>query len=156
DVAATTTGFPGEFFAGDNIQDFNNRRNERSVASYDAPHYLAINGVWELPFGKGKPWLSEAGVVRTVLGNWQINGIGTFRSGVPLSLNTAANTLFNFGGPQRPNWFNGITGEGEGRIASRVNRYFDPLVYSTPSPYTFGNVPRLMSALRGPGISNWD
>ncbi|MEX2262138.1 MAG: TonB-dependent receptor [Bryobacteraceae bacterium] len=156
DVAATTTGFPGEFFSGDSIQDVHNRRNERSVASYDAPQYLAINGVWELPFGKGKRWLADASAVRAVLGNWQINGIGTFRSGVPLSLTTAANTLFNFGGAQRPNWFNGNTGEREGRIASRVTRYFDPLVYSAPAPYTFGNTPRFMSALRGPGISNWD
>jgi hypothetical protein len=156
DVAATTTGFPGEFFAGDSLQNVHYRRNERSVASYDAPHYLAFNGVWELPFGKGKTWLTDAGVVRTVLGNWQVNGISTFRSGVPLSLTTAANTLFNFGGAQRPNWFDGNTGELGGRIASRVTRYFDPLVYSAPAPYTYGNVPRFMSALRGPGISNWD
>jgi hypothetical protein len=156
DVAATTTGFPGEQFSGDNIQDFNNRRNERSVASYDAPHFAAINGIWELPFGKGKPYLSGAGIARAVLGNWQINSIATFRSGVPLSLTMASNTLFNFGGAQRPNWQNGETGELTGRVASRIGRYFDPSVYSAPAPYTFGNTPRFMASLRGPGVANLD
>jgi hypothetical protein len=156
DVAATTTGFPGEQFAGDNIQDFNFRRNERSVAAFDAPHFLAINGVWELPFGKGKPYLANPSVARVIFGNWQINSIATFRSGVPLSLTMASNTLFNFGGPQRPNWFNGNTGEREGRVSSRVTSYFDPAAYSAPAPYTFGNVPRLLSALRGPGVANVD
>ena len=155
DVAATTTGFPGEPFAGDNIQDFNNRRNERSVASYDTPHFAAINGVWELPFGKGKSHLADPGIARAVLGNWQVNGITTMRTGVPLSLTMASNTLFNFGGPQRPNW-TGQSGEGEGRIASRVNKYFNPLVYSAPQPYTFGNAPRFMAGLRGPGTMNFD
>jgi hypothetical protein len=156
DVAATTTGFPGEQFSGDSIQNFHFRRNERSVASYDAPHFAAINSVWELPFGKGKRYLSERGVARSMLGNWQMNAISTFRSGVPLSLSMASNTLFNSGGPQRPNWFDGNTGQGQGRVASRVGRYFDPLVFSVPAPYTFGNVPRFMSGLRGPGVANVD
>ncbi|MSV28079.1 MAG: TonB-dependent receptor [Bryobacterales bacterium] len=156
DVAATTTGFPGEPFAGDSIQDFNNRRNERSVASYDTPHFAAINGVWELPFGRGKRYLSQRGLARVVFGNWQINGISTFRTGVPLSLTMSSNTLFNFGGPQRPNWTGGRTGELEGRIASRINKYFDSLAYSAPSPYAFGNTPRFMSGLRGPGTVNVD
>lgn len=155
DVAATTTGFPGEPFAGDNLQDVNNRRNERSVASYDTPHFAAINGVWELPFGKGKRYLASRGVAQAVLGNWQMNGITTFRTGVPLSLTMASNTLFNFGGPQRPNW-TGASGELDGRVASRVNRYFDPLVYQAPAPYTFGNTPRFMAGLRGPGVANFD
>jgi hypothetical protein len=155
DVAATTTGFPGEPFAGDNLQDINNRRNERSVASYDTPHFAAINGVWELPFGKGKRYLANPGITQAVLGNWQLNGITTFRTGVPLSLTMASNTLFNLGGPQRPNW-TGASGEIDGRIASRVNRYFDPLVYQAPAPYTFGNTPRFMAGLRGPGVANFD
>jgi len=156
DVGATTTGFPGEQFAGDNIQDQNNRRNERSTASYDAPHFLAMNGVWELPFGKGKPMLSDKGAVTWILGNWQLNSIATFRSGVPLSLTMASNTLFNFGGPQRPNWSNGNAGVVEGRIAKKITRYFDSTAFTAPAPYTFGTVPRFLSPLRGPGVANLD
>lgn len=156
DVGATTTGFPGEQFAGDNIQDQNTRRNERSVASYDAPHFFAVNGVWELPFGKGKPMLSNHGVATWVLGNWQLNSIATFRSGVPLSLTMASNTLFNFGGPQRPNWTDGNVGTSGGRVADRVNKYFDSTAFSAPAAYTFGNVPRFLAPLRGPGVANFD
>jgi hypothetical protein len=156
DVGATTTGFPGEQFAGDNLQDQNNRRNERSVASYDVPHFLAINGVWELPFGKRKAMLADSGIATWILGNWQVNSIATFRTGVPLSLSMASNTLFNFGGPQRPNWSNGNAGAGQGRIASRINRYFDSTVFTAPAPYTFGNTTRFLSALRGPGVANFD
>ncbi len=155
DVAATTTGFPGEPFGGDSIQDFNNRRNERSLASYDAPHWVAINTVYELPFGKGKPFLAQAGPVRAILGNWQVNGIATFRSGVPLSLAMASNTLFNFGGAQRPDQTD-RSGALSGKISTRVSRYFDPLAFRAPAPYTFGNTARFIGTLRAPGAADLD
>jgi hypothetical protein len=137
------------------IQDFNNRKNERAPAVFDAPHTLSVSGVWELPFGKNKPFLSNSRVAQVILGGWQFNGIAQFRSGPPLGLTTASNTLFNYGGPQRPNWGT-VDPNVSGRIQDRLNRYFNPAAFTLPAPFTFGNTPRLVSSLRGPGIANYD
>ena len=155
DVGATTTGFPGEAFGSDNIQDYLNRRNERSVASFDTPHSLAINSVYELPFGPHKRFANQSRVLGAVVGGWQLNGIGTFRSGTPLGLSTAVNNLFNYGGVQRPN-SNGQDPNIEGAISQRLRQYFDLAAFSSPGPYTFGNTARLLSNLRAPGPANID
>ncbi len=155
-VAATTTGFPGEPFSGDNIQDWDNLHNEWSVASFDTPQDATISSVWELPFGKGKPWLSNSNRITTaVLGNWQLNGIATFTSGVPLSLAMATNTLYNYGGTQRPNW-SGNSGVTSGSSSSRIDEWFNPAVYTAPAPYTYGDTPRYISTLRAAGVLNLD
>jgi hypothetical protein len=36
--------------------------------------------IWEVPFGKGKPWMNS-GFLSHVLGGWQVSGIATFQSG---------------------------------------------------------------------------
>jgi hypothetical protein len=90
-----------------------------------------------------------------VLGNWRLNGIDSFRSGVPLGLTTASNTLGTFEGTQRPNW-NGATQTVSGPIPDRLNDYFNTAAFTTPAPYTFGTVGRLLPSLRGPGIVNLD
>jgi hypothetical protein len=154
DDVTTITPFPGDVSSGA-IQDFNNRRNERSLSIFDTPHNLAISGVYELPFGAKKAFLSGNRLARIVASGWQLNGIATFRDGVPLSLSTSSNNLFNFGGAQRPNW-NGTDFSVPGRIQDRLNRYFNPASFSQPAPFTFGNVARTLGSLRGPGVSNID
>lgn len=152
---ATTTGFPGDNFSGGGYQDPNNRRKERAVASYDTPQSLTVNSVWDMPWGRGRRYWKNRGVLTAVLGNWQLNGILTLHSGVPLGLNTAANTLNNYGGAQRPNW-TGKDPVRSGPIADRRSQYFDISAFSLPGPYTFGNTARLLSNLRGPGTANVD
>jgi hypothetical protein len=157
DVVASTAGggFPGEAFGSAALQNYNDRRMERAPAQFDAPHWLSVNWIWELPFGPKKPYLSGGGVLGAIVGGWQINGITTFRSGAPLALRTASNTLGNFGGGQRPNW-NGQNPTQEGPISSRVDRYYNTSAFSTPAPYTYGNVARLVPWLRAPGTANVD
>jgi hypothetical protein len=41
----------------------------------DPPWYLNINGTYELPFGKGKPFVNNNGFVSHVVGGWQISGV---------------------------------------------------------------------------------
>jgi hypothetical protein len=57
----------------------------RSVSSYDIPHFLSMSGLWELPFGHNKRYLSK-GIASTLLGNWQLNGVVQLRSGQPYNL----------------------------------------------------------------------
>src|SRR5262249_29767470 len=63
---------------------------------FDRIHVFKINGVYELPFGKGKTFFAGANaVVDRIIGGWQISGIFNKFSGQPLTL-TAQNTFNNF------------------------------------------------------------
>ena len=55
----TLTGWL-ESTPGAGIQDWNNRKNERSLSSYDVPQRLVVSYVVDLPVGHGKRFLSTA------------------------------------------------------------------------------------------------
>jgi hypothetical protein len=67
------------------IQDPYSRRNSWGVSGYNTPLYLNASGVYELPFGKGKRWLT-VGPAAYILGGWQMNAILLARSGQPYNL----------------------------------------------------------------------
>ncbi len=47
---------------------------EKRLGSYDIPHKFTIQGIYELPFGKGKPFLNTGSVVANqVFGGWTIS-----------------------------------------------------------------------------------
>ncbi|HWS86482.1 MAG TPA: carboxypeptidase regulatory-like domain-containing protein [Pyrinomonadaceae bacterium] len=61
-------------------QDPRNIAGEKARSSYDRPHRLSANFVYELP------WFREqSGFVGHVLGGWQFNGFVTFQSGAPFT-----------------------------------------------------------------------
>jgi hypothetical protein len=154
DLVPSTNGFPGESFSGAPLQNFYDRRSERSLASWDTPQTLVLSYVYELPFGPGKALANWQGAAGKIIGGWQVNGITTFQSGVPLQIN-GGNSSGTMAGTQRPNW-SGQSAQLEGSIQDRLARYFDTSVFSINAPFTFGNAPRLMPNLRGPGTSNFD
>ena len=84
------------------------------------PHRVRWNGVYDLPFGKGRHFgASASGFVNQVIGGWQVSTIGDWRSGNWLGV--AANRylygdptlsgderlLLNFGGRPQRLWFKG-------------------------------------------------
>jgi hypothetical protein len=66
---------------------------EKKRNNQDVQHVLKANGVYELPFGPGKRWWSDAGVKGKLLGGWQISMIGQFRTGRPISIVSTRGTL---------------------------------------------------------------
>lgn len=60
---------------------------EYSRADYDTTHGFKLNGIYELPVGKGRRFFSGANrVVDGIIGGWQISPIVTISSGAPISL----------------------------------------------------------------------
>ena len=57
--------------------------NELSYQDSDQPHHrITAAGTYELPFGKGKPFLSNASrLTDMIIGGWQISGILTYYTG---------------------------------------------------------------------------
>ncbi len=55
------------------------------VAGEDRPHRFVFSGSYELPFGKGKSFLTNSnGIVDRVVAGWQLNTIYSIQSGSPV------------------------------------------------------------------------
>ncbi|MBM3790547.1 MAG: hypothetical protein FJW35_09390, partial [Acidobacteria bacterium] len=60
----------------DDFRDNENRRLDKRYQSFDSTHIIQATGIYELPFGTNKRWLSgSTGLVNLLLGGWQLNGI---------------------------------------------------------------------------------
>jgi hypothetical protein len=130
-----------------NYLDF--RRNY-SVTSYNRTHTFVASSVYELPFGKGRPWL-QSGWANWVAGGWQIGGVLTLMSGRPLDFSANGNSLNAPGTRQTPNQvapFNVLGG-------IDTDPWFDTSAFQTVSTNgVMGNVPRY--AFAGPRLFNLD
>lgn len=139
--------------------------------SYDIEREFGLSGshtprrwsnalTYELPFGKGKPFLDNT-LADLVVGGWSINAVQIWQTGFPLSVRQAANTNANFFTlVQFPN-ATGVSPETSGRPQDRIGldagstRFIDAAAFSTAPTGTFGNLSRTLS-MRGPGTHNWD
>jgi hypothetical protein len=125
------------------------------VDANDVPQSLVLSFIAELPFGKGKAIGSSWGrVANAVAGGWEVSGVASFKSGLPLGIYATTNNTNSFGGGQRPN----IVAD-PGAVPSgtdRVVEWFNTAAFAQPAPFTFGNAPRFLSNPRGPGLQNFD
>jgi hypothetical protein len=148
------------------IQDNNNLRGERSLSSQDVPQRLVISYVVDLPFGKGRTYLSNIGpTTDKIIGGWGVDGVTIFQRGFPLAFtNGQANGTTLFGGGSRPNIVPGCGPDTSGNATSRLGdpnnlaapRWFQTACFTPPADFTFGDEPRVDPRLRAEGISNFD
>lgn len=55
---------------------------DKGNGDYDVRHRLVLSYVYDLPFGKGKRYLSGvSGAVNELVGGWQVSGVTTFSTG---------------------------------------------------------------------------
>jgi hypothetical protein len=58
--------------------------DNRAVSDFDLRHIINVNGIWDLPFGKGKKYFSNMnGVLDAIFGGWQMSGIYRWNTGYP-------------------------------------------------------------------------
>jgi hypothetical protein len=63
----------------------------KMISDLDVPNRLSVSGIFALPFGKGKKFMSDAkGAAQAIFGDWQIQGVYTFQSGFPIAFSTDA------------------------------------------------------------------
>jgi len=135
--------------SGGNFNNINFAAN-RGPADWDRRHVFTQSFVYELPFGKGKHW-AQSGPANVLLGGWQLNGLWTWESGLPLDISISSASLNAPGNVNRPNVNGspqvfGATGPGQ--------LWFDTSKFSAPAPNTFGNVGR--NVLNGPRLFEID
>ncbi|HVI81008.1 MAG TPA: hypothetical protein VM715_23230, partial [Candidatus Acidoferrum sp.] len=137
------------------VTNWYNLAAQKSVDANDVPHSLVLSFVAELPFGKGKSVGSNWGrVANAVAGGWQLSGVTSFKSGLPLGIYASTNNTNSFGGGQRPNIIGDPSAVPQG--TDRVNGWFNKAAFAQPAPFTFGNASRFLSYPRGPGLQNID
>jgi hypothetical protein len=137
-----------------NFYDVNNRRLDRSFASFDVPQRVALVGVWELPFLRTcSSWYCK------VAGGWQLSGYGIFEQGRPMNVTTNAafpNGDFNGDGiqsdrPHAPPESIKRSGFSQQEFLGGVFRVAD---FPRPAVGTLGNLGR--NAFRAPGFARID
>jgi len=150
------------------IQDWNNLKGERSLSSQDTPQRLVISYVLDLPFGKGKMFLSDtSGVVGKLVSGWGIDGVTLFQRGFPIKITWGgANTPLanaNLGiGTLRPNVIAGCSEGTPGGASSRLGGTFggpgwiNAACFTAPPAWGFGSEPRVDPTLRAQGVNNFD
>lgn len=117
-------------------------------AGFDRRHTFNQSFIYELPFGKGKRWVTE-GVGSWILGGWQLNGLLTLMSGASINFSSTAPNNAP-GNAQTPN----VSGPFEVLGAVNDSPWFNTRVFSAPAANTFGNVGR--NAASGPAFYNLD
>jgi len=56
------------------------------ISDFDRTHRMTVNGIYELPFGKGRRLWSDVGSVASLfISGWQFSGIYQYQSGAPIN-----------------------------------------------------------------------
>jgi hypothetical protein len=124
---------------------------------FDRTQTFVQSYVYELPFGKNKPWLKE-GPGRWILGDWQLNGVLTLMTGRPLTFGTtvAANTPGSSITPDQVGeikLLHTVAGPGGSGFWFDTATFRQPLDADGRTPH-FGNMGR--NNISGPGLGNLD
>jgi hypothetical protein len=135
-----------------NMQDYGNRRAEWGPAAMDIRHNFISSFNYELPFGRGKHFMTNApGFVNAVLGGWVTSGVLTLRTGLPLTINESVDVSNTGSLAPRPN---AIADGNLGGDQRTPDQWFNTAAYMLQAPNTFGNAGT--GTVRNPGIRNLD
>ncbi len=131
------------------VQDPRYWRADHATSTADVKHAFLASGVYELPFGRNKKYLSS-GIGSRILGNWQWSSILGAYGGQPvnvvLGVDQASTGRAN---SQRPN----LVGDPISGDPTRL-RWFNTGAFANPAQFTFGNAGR--NLFRGPKLINFD
>ncbi len=126
------------------------------LATYDVRNVGVINAVYELPLGRGKPWMGDvSGWGDRLISGWSVNSIVTLQGGFPFTPQLSYNPSNNGDNrnPVRPFVNPDFSGP---VVLGKVNEWFDPNAFIAPPNNSgfYGNL--LRDTLIGPGLATWD
>ncbi|HEX8286563.1 MAG TPA: TonB-dependent receptor [Pyrinomonadaceae bacterium] len=82
----------------------NNPELDKQRADFDLTHVFNFNAVYQFPFGKGRTFFNQGGIVDKIIGGWEISAIVQAFSGTPITFVDPRGTLNTSGrsGRQTP------------------------------------------------------
>jgi hypothetical protein len=145
--ASILTGPVANFPVADSL----NRSLERDLSTGDIPNVFVTSFTYELPFGKGKRF-NPSGIAGAVVRDWELSGVVTLQSGIPLAVTQVTNfNAFAGFGTQRPNR---IADPNLERSAQTTAQFFNTAAFTVAPQFTLGNSSR--NPVRGPGYRTGD
>jgi hypothetical protein len=118
-----------------------------SNSNFDVRHAFKGYAVYQLPFGRGKQFLSGSRWLDEAVGGWQISGTVVRQSGQPFTVyGDQAN--YSLAGNVFPNWSPGVSWK---PAHQGVNQWFNSSAFTKPADGTWGNVRR--NSLYGPHLN---
>ena len=132
---------------------------ERASGDFDARHVFSANAVYDLPFGPGKAFLSQPGIVSAIFGRWSLTDIVAARSGTPLNVTysrSSSSVATGYTTNQRPNLASGVslTPPGGRTISGTVSNWINPAAFTTVPNPGYGSAPRNIA--HGPNLWQTD
>ena len=133
------------------IETIYDRSREWGPSDFNRSQLFILSGNYQLPFGKGEHYLSNAnGFATTMLGNWNVGGILMMNSGQPFDVLAGGDIANVGGGSQRAE----VVGQPDTGFTQSHLEWFNTGAFALPTSYTFGNEGR--NNLTGPPVKNLD
>jgi hypothetical protein len=136
----------------DTVQDVFCRACDKSSSDDDVRQVFNASAVYQLPFGAGRRFLSSPGLGRTVFGGWELSGVGTARTGLPVNVtvnrsNSAVPGGYSVSSSERPNVYANVP---IAPAMQTAGNWINAAAFYLPADGTFGNLGR--NVLSGPGL----
>jgi hypothetical protein len=128
------------------IQNAYNVGSEYGNCGYDIRDTLVVNYVYSLPLGR-----NSTGPTRVALGGWQLAGISTFYTGIPLTVSFPGDPAQIGGAPYRANE---VGNPNSGSGIHTAAEWFNTAAFAAVPTGSFGDSARNITY--GEGINNWD
>jgi hypothetical protein len=150
----------GDLEKGQTLENPYDRTREISVAPDIPTHRFSTNWIYELPFGKGRPFLSNVHpAVNAIIGGWDISGIYSYYSGqflTPLWTGPDPTGTFFTSSATPPNVTIRADQLRDGNLPGderTVNRWFDTSAFARPPVGRFGTAAK--GLIKGPHVNIW-
>ncbi len=144
-----------------------NRRLEKGRSNFDISHRFVGTFIYELPYGKGRPFGNRRGLADAVIGGWDLMFSQTLQSGPPETITFAGAPSAPYAPGQPYVWLPGQLRPnqilpndqaqtqswtiGPNRLPTSLqNPYFNAAAFAYPAPFTTGTLGR--NTLTGPGL----
>lgn len=123
---------------------------EHGNSDFDIRHRFVLSYLYELPFGQGKRFGSNAtGAADRIIGGWQVGGITSLSTGGWFTVTGSISAGAQSDGQQRPDQVSNPNG-----TPCVPGTFFNTCAFADPALGSFGSTGR--NTLRGPGLQIWD
>jgi hypothetical protein len=113
---------------------------DRASSVFDMRRYFTSSAIWQLPVGRGHAVLGSANrAVNAVVGGWELSGVGTSRSGLPVNVTisrSATSLPDQITNSQRPNLVPGVSLYPAHRTTAN---WLNAAAFTTPANGAWGN-----------------
>jgi len=125
---------------------------DNGLSGYNRTHVAVVDFIYDIPFLRH----NSSRLVRNTVAGWEVSGIVTMESGLPVNIQLGGTQGGNFvGGTNRPNISGSVAYEHVvNPSAQQQIQYINPGVFSDPAIGAYGNEPH--NGVTGPGRDNWN